>query len=80
MLVQNYPVDIFGTWFRVVVTGLIPVAFMNYYPSIKLLGKEEQLNHGFYLVYASLIIAAALLLLASFIWKKALSRYSSSGS
>src|SRR5262245_40800343 len=28
-LVQRYPVDILGAWFRLVVTGLFPVAFMN---------------------------------------------------
>jgi ABC-2 type transport system permease protein len=80
LLVQQYPVDIFGTWFRVIVTGLIPVAFINYYPSLMLLGKEGKLEQGAYLTYASPFVAIALILIASFIWKMALSRYTSSGS
>src|SRR5215211_8538452 len=42
MLVQHYPIDIFSSWFCIVVTGLLPVAFMNYYPALILLGKIEK--------------------------------------
>ena len=41
VLVQHYPIDIFGRWFRLIVTGVIPVAFMNYYPALILLGKSD---------------------------------------
>src|SRR3972149_6264772 len=42
VMVQHYPVDIFGYTFRVIVTGLIPVAFMNYYPALMLLDKLDR--------------------------------------
>jgi ABC-2 type transport system permease protein len=42
VLVQHYPIDIFGVWFRVIVTGIIPVAFMNYYPALICRVRSEQ--------------------------------------
>lgn len=77
-LVQHYPVDIFGAWFRVVVTGLIPVAFMNYYPALILLDK---FNHqgGWWLGYLSPIVALLLIGITAGVWHLALRRYSSSG-
>lgn len=40
-LVQRYPIDMFGKYFKVVVTYLIPMAFINYFPSMVLLHKIE---------------------------------------
>jgi ABC-2 type transport system permease protein len=79
-LVQQYPIDIFGTAFRVIVTGLIPVAFMNYYPALFLLGKVNLGSSGWWLSYASPLVALLLLGIVSIIWRLGLNRYSSSGS
>ncbi len=77
LLVQQYPIDVFGTWFRVVVT-LIPIAFMNYYPSLILLGKTE---HGWsWLGLVSPVVALLTLFIAAIVWRLALRRYASSGS
>lgn len=78
-VVQRYPIDIFGTWFRVIVTGLIPVAFMNYYPSLMLLGKLNSHGPAAWLAYVSPLVAIILMILASGVWRLALRRYSSSG-
>jgi ABC-2 type transport system permease protein len=78
MLVQFYPVDIFGLWFRVVVTGLIPVAFMNYYPSLILLNKIDPGSAG-WLGYLSPMVALLLIGITAGIWHLALRRYSSAG-
>ncbi len=78
VLVQHYPVDIFGTWFRVVVTGLIPVAFMNYYPALLLLGKIDKAAAP-WLGYISPIVALLLVGLTTIVWHRAMRRYSSSG-
>jgi ABC-2 type transport system permease protein len=78
VLVQHYPVDIFGTWFRVVVTGLIPVAFMNYYPALLLLGKIDK-GAAPWLGYISPIVAILLAGLTTIVWHFAMHRYSSSG-
>jgi ABC-2 type transport system permease protein len=79
MLVQHYPIDIFGSWFRVVVTGLIPVAFMNYYPALILLDKLDR-NSTWWLGYLSPIVGLLLVGITAGVWHLALRRYSSSGS
>jgi ABC-2 type transport system permease protein len=79
-LVQQYPIDIFGAGFRIFVTGLLPVAFMNYYPALVLLDKVNYSNRGWQLSYMSPLVALLLIGIASFVWRQGLYRYSSSGS
>jgi ABC-2 type transport system permease protein len=79
-MVQQYPVDLFGKWFRILVTGLIPIAFMNFYPSIYLLGKTHQYPHDTWLLFISPVVAIALLGIASRVWKMGINRYMSTGS
>jgi ABC-2 type transport system permease protein len=78
-LVHQYPVDIFGNAFRIIVTSLIPVAFMNYYPSLFLLDKLDRAGSAWWLSYMSPAVALTLLILSSAIWHLALRRYSSAG-
>lgn len=79
-LVQQYPVDIFGKAFRLIVTGLIPVAFMNYYPALFLLDKMNYARPGWVLSYLSPLVALLLVGILSIVWRLGLNRYSSSGS
>lgn len=79
MMIQHYPVDMFGFVFRVIVTGLIPVAFMNYYPALMLLGKLDPQSPWAWLSYMSPVVAAALVIISAMIWHVALQHYSSSG-
>jgi ABC-2 type transport system permease protein len=78
MLVQHYPIDIFSSWFRVVVTGLVPVAFMNYYPALILLGKVDKVSVP-WIGFLSPVVAAILVGLTSIVWHFAMRRYSSAG-
>ena len=32
-VIQRYPVEVYGSWFRIFVTCILPVAFINYYPA-----------------------------------------------
>ena len=79
-LVQWYPIDIFGRTFRIIVTGLLPIAFMNYYPSLVLLHKLNQTASVGWLAYLSPVVALGLIGLASRVWHRALIQYTSSGS
>jgi viologen exporter family transport system permease protein len=79
-LVQQYPLDVFGSAFRFIVTGLIPLAFMNYYPALVLLNKVDRTNPGWWLSYVSPLVALLLIGLVSLVWRLGLDRYSSSGS
>jgi ABC-2 type transport system permease protein len=79
-LVHQYPVDIFGKAFRVVVTGLIPVAFINYYPALLLLNKMNQAGAAWWLSYMSPVVALILVSIVAGVWRLALRQYTSSGS
>lgn len=78
VLGQQYPIDIFGTWFRVFLTGFIPIAFMNYYPLTILLDKPNALGI-FGIGFLSPIVAGILLVLGIIIWRRGLAGYTSSG-
>ncbi len=79
VMVQYYPVDIFGAVFRVLVTSVIPVAFMNYYPALMLLGKLDRIGDWWILAYLSPVVALLMIGLAATVWRFALRRYSSAG-
>jgi len=78
-MIQKYPIDIFGTGFRVFITAFIPVAFINYYPSLILLNKTNILDKWSFLAYISPIVSIILLIVATKIWTIGLKLYSSSG-
>jgi len=78
MLGQQYPIDIFGTWFRIFITGFLPLAFMNYYPLTILLDKPNALGI-FGMGFLSPIVAGILLMLGAMIWRRGLAGYTSSG-
>jgi len=79
MMIQNYPIDVFGQWFRIFVTGFLPVAFINYYPLTRLLDKSNALNIPL-LGWLSPLVAIAIISLGWFTWRRGLRGYSSSGS
>ncbi|MBT9138739.1 MAG: hypothetical protein DDT31_01314 [Syntrophomonadaceae bacterium] len=76
LLTQQYPISIFGDAFRVLVTGFIPVAFINYYPAAFLLEKAE---YPFLLGILSPVVAASLALLSALAWRGGIARYASTG-
>lgn len=79
-VIQRYPLDMYGAWFRVFVTCILPVAFINYYPAKMLLGKVVPGDAWAWLSYLSPVVALALLGIAATVWRKALRQYSSTGS
>ncbi len=79
-VIQRYPVDMYGRWFQVFVTCLLPVAFINFYPARFLLGKVAPADPWAWLSYLSPLVALLLLWIASRIWKRAIRQYSSTGS
>lgn len=78
-VVQQYPVDMFNKLLRGIVTFLLPFAFMNYYPALLLLGKQDQVPYGF-LTWYSPLVAVILLAMAIGMWNFGIKRYQSTGS
>lgn len=78
-LVQQYPIEVFGNWFRVTVTGLLPFAFMNYYPSLVLLDKAPAGTVPWY-GYLSPLVAVVMLGISYSVWRVGLNKYGGTGS
>ena len=76
LLIQKYPVTIFGRAFRVLVTGIVPVAYLNFYPAVYLLGKPDA---PAWLCMLSPVAALALVCLSAIVWRGGLRHYHSGG-
>jgi ABC-2 type transport system permease protein len=79
-MTRQYPLEMFGRGFRVLVTGLIPFAFLNYYPARWLLGKTIPGDPWYFLSFLSPLVTLALLGVARVVWQKGIRRYNSTGS
>lgn len=77
VLMQQYPVSIFGKYFQIFVTCFLPVAFINFYPSLVLLNKAAdgiQVWH-----YFAPLVAVLMLAIAAIVWTKGVKRYAGTG-
>ncbi|MBS6195232.1 MAG: ABC-2 family transporter protein [Clostridiales bacterium] len=76
LLTQKYPLTIFGRAFRILATGLVPVAYLNFYPAAYLLEKPDVPP---WLCVLSPLAALVWVGIAVLVWGRALRRYNSSG-
>jgi ABC-2 type transport system permease protein len=72
----RYPITIFNGFFRFIFTGIIPIAFIGYYPSRFFL-KPDSIDIT---VFATPFIGIVLFIIAYNIWRIGLNRYSGTGS
>jgi ABC-2 type transport system permease protein len=79
-MTRQYPLEMFGRGFRMLVTGLIPFAFLNYYPARWLLGKTLPGDRWYFLSFLAPLVTLAVLGLAAVVWQKGIRRYNSTGS
>ena len=75
----QFPIDIFGPWFRRVFVFLIPVVFVNYFPSLFLLDKPSA-DWPDVLRFLSPVVALATAAVAAIVWRAGVRHYSSTGS
>ena len=75
-----YPVSIYGKPIQYFLTFIIPLAFINFYPSAYFLNKTSSLLFHSYFVYLTPIVALISFGVAYFIWKRGLLAYQSTGS
>ena len=69
----EYPIDIYNGFIKILITVILPFAFVAYYPTMDYLG----LNN--YIIYLSPIIAIILWIIAIKLWNLALNKYRSTG-
>jgi ABC-2 type transport system permease protein len=72
----DFPLDIYNPFIKFLLTFLVPLAFINYYPAEILLGKGEYSQ----IAYLTPVIGIVLLIIAYNFWKIGLKNYASSGS
>lgn len=76
----QYPLTIFPRELVRVLTFVVPVAFVNWYPSLFVLGRPDPLGLPDAFRFASPIAALLLCALAALIWRTGVRRYRSTGS
>jgi len=72
----QYPLTIYRPWFRKFFTGVIPLACVNYFPALAILGRPAPWG----LPWVSPLVGVGFLAMALQIWKVGVRRYCSTGS
>lgn len=75
----SFPISIYGPGIRFLLTFIVPVAFINYYPAGLLLDRPEYADAA-PLVALAPFVGLGLLAIALWLWERALRAYSGSGS
>lgn len=75
----HYPLSIFPSFIRIILTYVLPWAIINYYPSLIILHKVKT-TEEFILGIFSPIIGILFFILSLFVFNRGLRRYSGSGS
>lgn len=76
----QYPLSVFGTWLRRLMAYVIPLGFVNYFPSLYLLSKDDPTDAPEVFRFMSPLAAFGIALVAGAIWRTAVRHYRSTGS
>jgi ABC-2 type transport system permease protein len=68
------------SWLRRFVTFVVPLAFINYYPTLYILGRSDPLGLPDWVRLLSPVAAIAMVLAARTVWSLGVRRYQSTGS
>jgi ABC-2 type transport system permease protein len=76
----EYPLHIFGVWFRRFLGYVIPLAFVNYLPALYILGKADPTHAPVFLRFMSPVVAVLVCAIAGWVWRFSVRHYRSTGS
>jgi ABC-2 type transport system permease protein len=79
-MITSYPIDIFDQFLRRFITFVVPLAFINYYPALYVLGRSDPLGLPDWAGLAAPLAALAMGAVATAIWSAGVRRYTSTGS
>jgi ABC-2 type transport system permease protein len=79
-MMTSYPMHIFQDWLRSIFTFVIPMAFVNYYPTLWLLGKPDPLGLPTWLAFLSPIVCLIVFGVGVWMWRFGARHYQSTGS
>lgn len=74
------PLSVYAAWFRRVLTFIVPLACVAYYPVLALLGRADPLGAPAWVGWVSPVAGFAFLAAALQAWRLGLKRYASTGS
>ena len=72
----RYPLNIYSSFVQFMLSWIIPFGFASFYPTVRLLGRDE------FRIYGALVpvVAAAFFVLALAVWNRGVRQYASTGS
>jgi ABC-2 type transport system permease protein len=76
----RYPITIYPVAVQFILTFVLPVAFMNFYPASVILGNEAGMPFSPLLGWLSPLVGVLLFFLSVKLWYRGLSKYQSTGS
>jgi ABC-2 type transport system permease protein len=76
----TYPMSVYSSWFRRVLTYGVPLAFVNYFPAVAALGRTRSEGWPEWMPWLSPLFCAAMLLVGLRVFACGLRRYESTGS
>ncbi len=76
----QYPLTIFPKELMRSLTFVLPVAFVNWYPCLFLLGRDDPFGMPAWLQFCSPLAGVAMIGLALLVWRTGVDRYTSTGS
>jgi ABC-2 type transport system permease protein len=77
---SQYPVEIYRPWFRRFFTFVIPLACVNYFPGVAILGRPDPLGTSIAFQRLAPLAGPLFLLIALQVWKVGVRHYRSTGS
>jgi ABC-2 type transport system permease protein len=77
---SQYPLAIYRPWFRRFFTFVIPLACINYFPGVAILGRPDPLGTSTQALWLSPLAGPVFLLISLQIWKVGVRHYQSTGS
>jgi ABC-2 type transport system permease protein len=79
-LATTYPIDILGRWLQRLLTFLVPLAFVAYFPAARMLGRDDPLGLPNAIAWLTPVVAVASVLVARSVWRLAVRHHRSTGS
>ena len=76
----QYPMGIYGSWLRRLLAYTVPIAFVNYFPAVRILGRHDLLGMPSWISFVAPVVAVGATLAAAAMWRVSIRHYRSTGS
>lgn len=80
VMTAQYPLEIYRPWFRKFFTFVVPLACVNYFPALAVLGRPDPLGTPVLFQWMAPAVGVVFLIVALQVWKVGVRHYRSTGS